>query len=211
LELLGREDPRWRQVEVRARRYLNNVVEQDHRAIKQRCASMLGLKSFRSAAVTLAGVELAHRIRKGQHFLPIKLEGRRPSLKEMWECALNPASKSVLPDGSCFPPMHQISRRRKRDSSEEFLKSEFPPVRYLRKIAFGGSLNLFVTPKGGRYWRYCYRYRGKRRTLSLGIYPEVPVDRARSRHLEARQLLAAGVDPSLKREELRGTFRLRRR
>jgi hypothetical protein len=132
-------------------------------------------------------------------------------LKEMWECALNPASKSVLPDGSCFPPMHQISRRTKRDSSEEFLKSEFPPVRYLRKFSFGGSLNLFVTPKGGRYWRYCYRYGGKRRTLSLGIYPEVPVDRARSRHLEARQLLAAGVDPSLKREELRGTFRLRRR
>jgi hypothetical protein len=115
----------------------------------------------------------------------------------MWECALNPASKSVLPDGSCFPPMHQISRRTKRDSSEEFLKSEFPPVRYLRKFSFGGSLNLFVTPKGGRYWRYCYRYGGKRKTLSLGIYPEVPVDRARSRHLEARQLLAAGVDPSL--------------
>jgi transposase-like protein len=211
LESLGKEDPRWRQVEVRARRYLNNVVEQDHRAIKQRCASMLKLKSFRSAAVTLAGVELAHRIRKGQHLLPIRFEGRRPSLKAMWECALNPASKSVLPDGSCFPPMHQISRRTTRDSSEEFLKSEFPPVRYLRKFSFGGSLNLFVTPKGGRYWRYCYRYGGKRKTLSLGIYPEVPVDRARSRHLEARQLLAAGVDPSLKREELRGTFRLRRR
>ena len=62
-----------------------------------------------------------------------------------------------------------------------------------------------------RYWRYCYRYGGKRRTLSLGLYPEVPVDRARSRHLAARQLLAAGVDPSLKREELRGPFRLRRR
>ncbi len=118
LESLGKEDPRWRQVEVRARRYLNNVVEQDHRAIKQRCASMLGLKSFRSAAVTLAGVELAHRIRKGQHLLPIKLEGRRPSLREMWECALNPASKSVLPNGSCFPPMHQISRRTKRGSLE---------------------------------------------------------------------------------------------
>src|ERR1700685_1306840 len=103
-----------------------------------------------------------------------------------------------------------FSRRTKRDSSEEYLKSEFPPVRYLRKFSFGGSLNLFVTPKGGRYWRYCYRYGGKRRTLSLGIYPEVPVDRARSRHFAARQLLAAGVDPSLKREELRGTFRLRR-
>lgn len=44
----------------------NNIVEQDHRAVKRRCAPMLALKSFRTAAVTLAGVELAHRIRKGQ-------------------------------------------------------------------------------------------------------------------------------------------------
>ena len=80
----------------------------------------------------------------------------------MWECALNPASKLVLPEGSCFPPMHQISRRTKRDSSEEFLKAEFPPVRYLRKFSFGGSLNLFVTPKGGRYWRYCEKSHGVR-------------------------------------------------
>ncbi|MEP7246612.1 MAG: IS6 family transposase, partial [Gammaproteobacteria bacterium] len=49
LRLLGEEDHRWRQVTVRTRRYLNNVVEQDHRAIKQRCASMRGLKSFCSA------------------------------------------------------------------------------------------------------------------------------------------------------------------
>lgn len=59
----------------------------------------------------------------------------------------------------------------KRARAEEFLKSEFYPVRYLKKISFGGNLNLFVTPKGGRYWRYCYRYGGKRRTLSLGLYP----------------------------------------
>ncbi len=57
LRLLAAEDLRWRGVEVRARRYLNNVVEQDHRAIKRRCAPMLGLKSFRSAAITLAGIE----------------------------------------------------------------------------------------------------------------------------------------------------------
>ena len=49
---------------VRCSRYLNNIVEQDHRAIKQRCASMLGLKSFRTAAITFAGIELANRIRK---------------------------------------------------------------------------------------------------------------------------------------------------
>jgi transposase-like protein len=48
LRLLGEEDHRWRQVEVRTRRYLNNVVEQDHRAIKQRCASMLGLAQILS-------------------------------------------------------------------------------------------------------------------------------------------------------------------
>lgn len=211
LRLLGEEDHRWQQVEVRACRYLNNVVEQDHRAIKQRCASMLGLKSFRTAAITLAGVELAHRIRKGQHSIPLSRQRRRSSLKEMWDCALSCSRDPVLQDNDCFPSMHQISRAAKRDSVEEILMPNFRPVRYQRKISFGGNLNLLVTPKGGRYWRYCYRYGGKRRTLALGTYPEVPIDRARSRHLAARRLLAAGVDPSLKREELRGTFRLRRR
>lgn len=129
----------------------------------------------------------------------------------MWDCALSYSSEPVLQDNDCFPSMHQISRAAKRDSVEEILMPEFHPVRYQRTISFGGSLNLLVTPKGGRYWRYCYRYGGKRRTLALGTYPEVPIAHARSRHLAARQLLAAGVDPSLKREELRGTFRLRRR
>ena len=68
LRMLGDEDSRWQAVEIRARRYLNNVVEQDHRAIKRRCVSMLGLKSYRSAATTFAGIELAHRIRKGAVF-----------------------------------------------------------------------------------------------------------------------------------------------
>src|SRR5208282_5525212 len=54
LRLLGDKDSRWRSVEIRARRYLNNIIEQDHRAIKRRCASMLGLKSFRTAAITFA-------------------------------------------------------------------------------------------------------------------------------------------------------------
>jgi transposase-like protein len=48
----------------RSNRYVNNVVEQDRRAIKLRCQPMLGFKSSRTAAVTLAGIELAHRIRK---------------------------------------------------------------------------------------------------------------------------------------------------
>jgi transposase-like protein len=56
-------------IEMRQIKYLNNIVEQDHRAIKRRTRPMLGFKSFWSAAVTLAGVELMHMIRKGQLML----------------------------------------------------------------------------------------------------------------------------------------------
>src|ERR1700723_1461601 len=55
LRLLRREDPKWKYVQVRCSQYLNNLIEQDHRAIKRRCASMTGFKSFRTAAITLAG------------------------------------------------------------------------------------------------------------------------------------------------------------
>ena len=53
------------EIEIRRVEYLNNVVEQDHRAIKRQVRPMMGLKSFWSAAVTLAGIELMHMIRKG--------------------------------------------------------------------------------------------------------------------------------------------------
>ena len=56
LQLLGHEDPRWRNVVVRSRRYLNNIVGQDHRTIKRRCAAMLGLKSFEPAVPTKLAV-----------------------------------------------------------------------------------------------------------------------------------------------------------
>ena len=45
---------------------LNNILEQDHRFIKRITGSMLGFKAFHSAAATLAGIETAHMIRKGQ-------------------------------------------------------------------------------------------------------------------------------------------------
>jgi len=47
-------------------KYLYNLSEQDHRAIEQRCASMAGFKSFGNATITIAGIELARRIRNGQ-------------------------------------------------------------------------------------------------------------------------------------------------
>jgi putative transposase len=53
-------------IEVRQCKYLNNIVEQDHRNIKRRIRPMLGFKSFWTAEVVLAGIELVHMIRKGQ-------------------------------------------------------------------------------------------------------------------------------------------------
>ena len=51
---------------VRSSKYLNNLIEQDHRHIKSRTNVMLGLKRFRSAATTISGIELTYRIRKSQ-------------------------------------------------------------------------------------------------------------------------------------------------
>ena len=51
---------------VRQVKYLNNIVEQDHRAVKRVTKPMLNFKSFRSAKSSLAGIEMMHMIRKGQ-------------------------------------------------------------------------------------------------------------------------------------------------
>jgi putative transposase len=53
-------------IEIRQSKYLNNLVEQDHRAVKRIVRPMLGFHSFRSARVTLQGIELMHMLKKGQ-------------------------------------------------------------------------------------------------------------------------------------------------
>ena len=53
-------------VKVRSSQYLNNLVEQDHRRVKQRIRPMLGFKRFDNAVVTISGIELAEKIKKGQ-------------------------------------------------------------------------------------------------------------------------------------------------
>src|SRR5947209_2673049 len=53
-------------VRIRSSKYLNNVIEQDHRRIKQRIRPMLGFKRFETAVVRIRGIELAEKIKKGQ-------------------------------------------------------------------------------------------------------------------------------------------------
>ncbi len=59
-------------IQIRQIKYLNNIVEQDHRFIKKRVRSMLGLKSFRTAKSILSGIEAMHIIKKGQLILQDK-------------------------------------------------------------------------------------------------------------------------------------------
>jgi transposase-like protein len=85
-EALG-EHSEGNQCNIRPSKYLNNLIEQDHRSIKLRLGPMLGFKTFRRAATTIAGIELIHRIRKGQFKLG-KLRIKDKTAPEIWNAVL---------------------------------------------------------------------------------------------------------------------------
>ncbi|MCH8933622.1 MAG: DUF4102 domain-containing protein, partial [Nitrospinae bacterium] len=64
------------------------------------------------------------------------------------------------------------------------------------KIGDSSGLFLLVTPSGGKWWRFKYRFGGKEKLLSLGTYPEVGLDEARTKRDAFRALLKNGIDPS---------------
>lgn len=68
------------------------------------------------------------------------------------------------------------------------------------KLSDEKGLYLLVTPNGGRWWRFDYRFTGKRKSLSLGVYPDVGLKQARTRRDAARKLLADDIDPSKHRK-----------
>ncbi len=70
------------------------------------------------------------------------------------------------------------------------------PAEKTRKMFDGGGMYLEVSPSGGKWWRLKYRFDGKEKRLSLGVYPDISLKEARERRTEARKLLANGVDPS---------------
>jgi transposase-like protein len=73
--------------ELRCSKYLNNLIEQDHRGIKSRTRPMHGFKHYDSAVTTIAGVELLHRIRKGQFLLrPLHLKDQ--AAPAVWNAVL---------------------------------------------------------------------------------------------------------------------------
>jgi integrase len=69
-----------------------------------------------------------------------------------------------------------------------------------RKLFDERGLYLLVTPDGGKWWRFKYRFGGKEKLLSLGVYPDVGLKQAREKRDEGRKLVAANVDPSAERQ-----------
>jgi integrase len=63
------------------------------------------------------------------------------------------------------------------------------------KLFDSGGLYLEVNPAGGKWWRWKYRFGGKEKRLSLGVYPDVSLKAAREKRDAGRQQLAAGIDP----------------
>ena len=74
------------------------------------------------------------------------------------------------------------------------------------KLFDGGGLFLLVTPKGGRLWRLKYRFCGKEKLLSLGVYPDVGLKEARGHREEAREILAQGIDPGEQKKETKAAL-----
>jgi integrase len=67
------------------------------------------------------------------------------------------------------------------------------------------GLYLEVSPTGGKWWRLKYRFGGKEKRISLGVYPDVSLKVARDRRDEARKLLADGIDPSENRKAMKAS------
>ncbi|HEY7715475.1 MAG TPA: integrase arm-type DNA-binding domain-containing protein, partial [Candidatus Binatia bacterium] len=63
------------------------------------------------------------------------------------------------------------------------------------KLFDSGGLYLELGPAGGKYWRWKYRFAGKEKRLAFGVYPDVSLKAAREKRDNARQQLAAGIDP----------------
>jgi Arm DNA-binding domain/Phage integrase central domain len=74
-------------------------------------------------------------------------------------------------------------------------------IKAFKPLAAGGGMYLLVRTNGSKLWQMAYRFGGKQKTLSLGIYPEVSLEAARDKRDAAREQLANGTDPMAAKAE----------
>lgn len=79
--------------------------------------------------------------------------------------------------------------------TDKLIKNTKPEEKPIH-LADGEGLLLLVNPNGSKWWRFRYRFQGKAKMLSFGVYPEVSLRKARDQRDEARRLLGEEIDPS---------------
>jgi integrase len=82
------------------------------------------------------------------------------------------------------------------------------PVNKDNRLNDGGGLYLLIKPNGAKWWRFDYSIEGKRKTLSLGVYPVVGLADARRKAEDARKQISNGIDPSDTRKETKAARQL---
>lgn len=95
--------------------------------------------------------------------------------------------------------MHQLNKLKQKQI--DAAKPEAKPY----PMADGGGLILIIQPTGARWWRFRYRFGGRAKMLSMGVYPDTTLAAARDKRDAARKLLAGDppVDPSVARQALK--------
>ncbi|WP_170158972.1 integrase arm-type DNA-binding domain-containing protein [Brenneria alni] len=88
-------------------------------------------------------------------------------------------------------PLTDLEIRRAKPEDKPYTKND------------GNGLSLLIEPNGSKGWRYRYRFDGKAKLLSLGIYPTISLAEARQKRDEAKKLVAAGINPSEVRKEVK--------
>jgi integrase len=83
----------------------------------------------------------------------------------------------------------------KHKLSDIFIR-QLKPTGKVKKYSDGDGLYLHLTPQGNKLWRMCYRFKGKQKLLSFGVYPYVSLRDAREKCYQAKGLLYRGIDPS---------------
>ncbi|WP_071058098.1 tyrosine-type recombinase/integrase [Pelistega sp. MC2] len=79
--------------------------------------------------------------------------------------------------------------------TDKEIKTVIIPSNKSSKLTDGKGLYLLVTSRGNKYWRFDYKFNQKRKTLALGVYPEISLKQARELHRKAMLLLEQGTDP----------------
>lgn len=85
------------------------------------------------------------------------------------------------------------------------------PGDHRKRLSDGNSLYLLLCPDTGAHrWRFDYTFEGRRKTISLGVYPDTSLKLAREKLADARRLVAAGIDPSQKRKDDKANQKFRK-